>query len=753
VRSGARPHAGRELRTRELGAGDADGDGDIDLVPRNDSHPKRLLANAETVRSRTFRTPSPWTAPRGGSGRFPWARPQLASGAFRSAPSSAEGNTLCAMRGPTPSATLRLPAALPICLAAVLAGRAEAAQWREVAAPEVGPVAGLSSPHASQPFVASLPTSSQVTIPGASTAWSADGGVSWVRRHNSTTPVLRDIEHHPTDPQVLWGAASSVWKSVDGGRSWDKVYTSGYGAVDALAVDPGNPGFLYGVGQPILPGGSLHRSRDGGLTWQPSDPYILVSTFDVLVVPGSPLGAVVMATDAGIFRSTDGGTTFDHVLPGVDAFKLALAAHNPRSAWCIARSARETTELWRSRDGGLSWSSTPTPAGDVTDVVAHGTDPDLAWVVSEAQGAFYTLDGGQTWGHSTGISPIANLTSIVLSPVSAGTLLAGGEGGDGGIWRSTDGGLSWRRSNHGLPTPIPNLRFDGLGRVYAVGLGVPVRSDATAPAWELMDYAGGVDSTAASLGVRPGEPGTLAWVDEGPEYWKANRLVVTLDDGATWHDVTPIAGDSTSTWEVRRVAFGASGTLYAGTQYGFLHRSDDVGQTWVTSQAPWTFLRELVPDPHDEHRLHATDVGLYATSFDQGQTWTVVFQSERSGQWYPDDFTVSPAVPERFFVLSGQPEKRLLRSDDGGATWSVTGDGLPPGRLNRLAIDPTDPARMLVGTDGAGAYISRDGGARFLPWNAGIEDATVVSVAFDPLRAGVAWLSTTDGRLFVRAAP
>jgi hypothetical protein len=68
----------------------------------------------------------------------------------------------------------------------MLAGRADAAQWREVPAPEGGPIAGLSSPGASQPCVASLPTSSQVKIPGASTAWSTDGGVSWVRHHNST---------------------------------------------------------------------------------------------------------------------------------------------------------------------------------------------------------------------------------------------------------------------------------------------------------------------------------------------------------------------------------------------------------------------------------------------------------------------------------------------------------------------------------------------------------------------------------------
>jgi len=405
------------------------------------------------------------------------------------------------------------------------------------------------------------------------------------------------------------------------------------------------------------------------------------------------------------------------------------------------------TWLRQSLDGGVTWSLTTSPADDVTDLIAHPSDPDRAWAVGRASGAFGTSDGGVTWVPGAGVSPGAGLTSLVLAPTSASTLVAGGEGGHGGIWRSTDGGLRWEHASAGPSTPIPDLCFDGAGRVYAVGLGVPLRRASQVPPWEPLNYDGGATSTATSLSVHPGDPSTIAWLAESPEWWIFDRLQVSTDDGVTWQHVTPPPAMS-STWEVRQVAFDSEGTLYAGSQNGDLHRTTDLGAVWQTLDAPWALLRELVPDPLDPDRLHATDNGAYYRSSDRGITWTRHGIGPHAAR-LPVDLTVSSASSDELSVLAGQLEKQLYQSSNGGTSWIAVGAGLPAVGLTRLAVDPTRPARMLVGTAGAGAWLSLDGGSSFVPCDAGIENTAVVSIAFDPLAPGRAWLSCADGRLFV----
>lgn len=633
---------------------------------------------------------------------------------------------------------------------AFLPQHAGTTQWREVAAPTVAPIEALAlSPTASGRLITSVRATPESIYRLGGNAWSVDQGASWEQTYGLKVPVLFDIATHPTDPDVMWGAAFEAWKSTDGGLSWTRKYQHA-NTIAAIAVDPSSPNRVYACGRAYSPAGTFHLSTDGGDTWHSTSPMPFIDHSDVAVLAqSSGVGVVLLASSPGIHRSTDGGLSFSSVQVGVTGRKLATAAQNPLVAWCIATNTNGKTRLWRSIDAGVSWTKVTTPVGDMNDVVAHPSDPARALVVTTKFGARYTQDGGSTWLPVAGLSPTVDLHSVAWSATSPELLFAGDRSGSSGAWRSLDSGLSWERSSAGLKTGIPLLRFDGAGAVFGAGLGVPLRLDDPEGTWLALEHSLGAPATVSSLSVHPSDPNTLAWVNARPAWNEFNQVVVSADAGATWATVTPPNAQST-TFEVLEVAFDADGTLHAASQFGDLHSSPDLGVTWTTvsPQPPWYVLREFVPDPYDAERMFATDERTFFRSVDRGQTWVrrpIGAETERE----PVDLAVSPADPSVLYVLVGQIEKALYRSADAGDTWVAFGAGLPEAGVTRLAVDPSNAARMLVGTKHVGVYLSTDGGASFLPWSAGIEHTHVLSVAFDPAHSGRAWLSTAQGELFV----
>jgi hypothetical protein len=101
----------------------------------------------------------------------------------------------------------------------------------------------------------------------------------------------------------------------------------------------------------------------------------------------------------------------------------------------------------------------------------------------------------------------------------------------------------------------------------------------------------------------------------------------------------------------------------------------------------------------------------------------------------PMALAIDPVAPARFFVLTCG---NLYRSEDSGATWHSVGGGLPTPRLcvngqqPTLALDPSEPSIVYVGTPGHGVYRSTDGGANFHPLGHGLESAKIAAFVVDP---------------------
>ena len=294
---------------------------------------------------------------------------------------------------------------------------------------------------------------------------------------------LRNILPHPTDPNTVYVLSSSggIWKTTNFESpypTWapitDKVITTSGGAA-AFGRDPQT--LYYGTGDPFdgipLVGGAMLRTTDGGATW--SRLTFLGNAgliTDVKVDTRGAVDTVLVATDTGIFRSVDGGSTYNKVLNSSQAWSIARTS----AGWLATvatRAYNSPATLYLSTDNGASWAPVAAPnltsgAGRIT--LAVGTPGDgVAYAYAATSCAagcaqkdlYRSADGGRTWlalGTTTKApvnpneeNPTMELMGgqgfynhmIVVDPTDASrnTVYLGGQLNSA---KTTDGGRSWR---------------------------------------------------------------------------------------------------------------------------------------------------------------------------------------------------------------------------------------------------------------------------------------------------------------------
>ncbi|MCM8749561.1 glycosyl hydrolase, partial [Thermomicrobiaceae bacterium CFH 74404] len=254
---------------------------------------------------------------------------------------------------------------------------------------------------------------------------STDGGRTWKNVGLRDTRHIARIRVHPKNPDIVYVAAlghafgpneeRGVFCSKDGGSTWEKVlYRDEHtGAID-LIMDPSNPRILYAalwqaVRRPWElvsggPGSGLFRSFDGGDTWEeisrrPELPQGILGRIGLATTAAKPgrVWAIVEAEDGALFRSDDYGDTWKRVSDKGDLRWRAWYFHHlcadPQDAdtlWVL------DLKLWKSIDGGVTFTEVPTPHGDHHD---HWIDPrnPQRMINGNDGGACVSFDGGRTW--------------------------------------------------------------------------------------------------------------------------------------------------------------------------------------------------------------------------------------------------------------------------------------------------------------------------------------------------------------------
>ncbi len=560
---------------------------------------------------------------------------------------------------------------------------------------------------------------------------STDRGVNWVSV-NTNFPIglrITKLVVHPNNPSTLYvvsgadlfvsGALPSLWKSTDGGTSWTRTGSS-LGNIWDLAMDLGNPQVLYVTVYTGTPrsswSGSVYKSSDGGLTWALKAGH----TGCVLVKRDQPQTLWVIDPDRdegdpeqGVWQSTDGGNTW---------------------------SKKSDMRTWDSGWQAANWAYGGSGYGMAKVLGQDESDPNvICW--THWQFVFGSFDGGGRfenlftrelspgWWSSRGIENVA-VTGVAISEANSTQMYTGYY--DIGMWRSLDGGASWQSCNH----PSFTGAWSGHGGCTVSIAPDPARASVVfATMGEEADLATVVKSTssgaasswtASNAGLPSGFVYGLSLDRTSPTTQR--RLFVTSngdvyrspDDGASWS-----LAFNCNTCRVTAVDQFDGNLVYAGGEGG-LWRSTDGGATWNASgpadlggsngaplkEVQWTGVHAISTDPASTGRVYVaaygTGKGIYRSS-DRGSTWSKL----RAGD-FARGIAVNPSNPTELFATSSKAYKAggsvggsdgVLRSADGGQTWTSLNDGLAWPFAGPIAIDPSNTSKIIVGSPGTGFWI------------------------------------------------
>lgn len=319
--------------------------------------------------------------------------------------------------------------------------------------------------------------------------------------------------------------------------------------------------------------------------------------------------------------------------------------------------------------------------------------------------------------------PGAEVKSLVADPALPGVFWAGTV--QGGIYRSSDGGVSWTSPSDGAPFPgyaVTSLATDPArpGTVWAgltgvVKGGLLVRSTDLGRSFEVVrrweDRAG---ARVVALTWLEGRKAVGVGGDWGVE--------ISEDDGATWRASAPPLDPGSG---VSFLAFDPirTGVLYCGS---FRHpfRSADGGRTWeriANGMVEDTEVFAIEFSSNDPGDFWAATCGWVYRTRDAGASWTRYRDglSDRRTQ----AVRVDPRDPSR--ILAGTTGGLFESRDRGKSFRRISAEVV----VNALVFDPRDPSRLLVGTEAEGVLRSEDGGATLVESNRGLSEARVSAVA------------------------
>lgn len=529
---------------------------------------------------------------------------------------------------------------------------------------------------------------------------SVDSGATW--RH-----LLRidgrglGIDHSAPDT-VYAGGLGGMYKTTDGGETWTKVLQ---GVLRSVGVHPVS-GVVFGGGQ-----GLIWRSEDGGSTWTQPVSATLGEINKWAFHPGnSDIVYHSAAKNYGIYKSTDGGTTWREVLKEYGR-AVAISPSNPE----ILYSSQH-----KSVDGGETW--TPTGGGQAWAVAIHPNNPDIVYKATQGDAVFMTVNGGKYWAQMKGLtrggktdlsahwsiacdgekdilylgaavlykadnassrdswlyeSSVGITSPDVVSITGTSDVLWIGTDGQG-VSRSDDHGQSWERKLLGLrgKLNLGALVIHPLDNntIYSAGEGGLVKTDTAGDIWLHLPKPG----TVRSVAVDPADKFGVFTITDG-------KIYKSGDGGMIWAEWR--SAPSTNCLHHAIHPFKPQ-SMFVQTSLGW-KRTSDGGASWVDITMPGDGVVVLGLSGNESGALYFIQSGTQIhRSVDDGYTWELLL----GGLQYRGMAETPDGV---LWVLDRA--KGVYRSIDGGETWELRNVGM---ETRRMLLDPLNPRAVYIAAKG-----------------------------------------------------
>ena len=413
------------------------------------------------------------------------------------------------------------------------------------------------------------------------------------------------------------------------------------------------------------------------IQWRNIGPFRGGRSAAVTGVPGKPNLFYMGATGGGVWRTTDAGNTWDNISDGFFGGSVGAVAVSEWDNNVIYVGMGEKTVrgnvssgdgMWKSVDAGKTWKHIGLENSRHIPVVRiHPKNPDIVFAAvlgdlyrsSDDRGIFKSVDGGKTWRKVLFSNPDAGACDLILDPNNPRIIYAStwnvrrtpyslSSGGPGSaIWKSTDEGETWAdiSGNEGLPK--------GIWGISGIAVS-PVNSDII---WALIEN-------------------------------KDGGVYKSTDAGKTWKLVNDERKLRQRAWYYSRIYADTrdENTLYVmNVRY---HRSKDGGKTFESFNAPHGDHHDLWIAPEDDQRMIIADDGGAQITFDGGENWTSYY-NQPTAQFYR-------VVTDNYFpyrIYGAQQDNSTVRiqyrSDDrfiNEKNWEETAGG----ESAHIAVDPKD---------------------------------------------------------------
>ncbi len=250
---------------------------------------------------------------------------------------------------------------------------------------------------------------------------STDGGATWSpRRFGSSAVYVISVAVDPWSPNVVYVGTQNegFFKSTDYGETWASAVTGLSGAITYLTVDPSEGGRLF-----ASTASAFYLSEDGGATWT----NVLNSpAWTVTIDSGDASRVYATARTQGVFRSSDGGHTWQSVNSGLTSLTMGSSAPviiDPTNRQTLYVGS-QGGGVFKSLDGGDHWFAVNSGLSDLTvqGLAMDPAKPSVLYVCGPS-GVFKTLTGAEAQTASVVISAVLNGASILSGPVSPGEIV------------------------------------------------------------------------------------------------------------------------------------------------------------------------------------------------------------------------------------------------------------------------------------------------------------------------------------------